>query len=389
MNFDQIPPDIRNLILRISLAVLAFGLIWLLRRLLAWLIVRPLRALAQRSDHQADDLLLDVAMLPAQFVVVAIGLAAAAQILTTDQATIEFIDRLARSLLILALFVGLFKAVDVFALSQRRLKQVTGLAVNEQLLPFVRTALKLIVICIALVVIIQEWGYDVSGIITGLGLGGLAFSLAAQDTISNLFGFGMIVSDQPFVVGEYIKTPDVEGIVERVGLRSTRIRQNDQALVTIPNNKLAASAILNWSRLSKRWIDLRLGVSYDANSNDLRMLIERIRSMLSEQPEVEQKSIQVLFYDFSDSALQLLIRCYIFKPDWYEFQLEKQEIYLRLMDIISEMGLSIALPSRSIYIEQMPHPSPRSGNGGTHSIPSAPSPTESPAPYGSSPGDDD
>src|SRR5947208_14792157 len=100
----------------------------------------------------------------------------------------------------------------------------------------------MIVLALALVIIIQVWGYDVTGLIAGLGLGGLALSLAAQDTLSNVFGFAAIVSDRPFVVGEYIKTKDVEGAVERVGLRSSRVRQIDQAIVAVPNNLLASSA---------------------------------------------------------------------------------------------------------------------------------------------------
>jgi MscS family membrane protein len=355
---SQLPLELQNILVRILLAILAFALVWMLLRLLAWVIVRPLRAIARNSTAQWDDLLLDTLRLPVRFLVVAFGLTITVRLLEVDPGTAFFIDRLIRTLIILAVFVGLFKAVDIFGLSNRRLREVSGLNIEDALLPFVRTALQLIVIASAMIVVIQEWGYDAAGIITGLGLGGLAFSLAAQDTISNLFGFGMIVSDRPFVVGEYIKSPDVEGIVEKVGLRSTRVRQQDQALVSVPNNKLAASAVLNWSRLSKRWVNFKLRITYDASSEELRTLVERIRSLLAQHPEVEQKSIQVVFLGFGDIALEILVRCYLFKPDWYEFQIEQQGIFLQVMDIVNEMGLTLALPSQTMYLERREHPEP-------------------------------
>jgi MscS family membrane protein len=214
-----------------------------------------------------------------------------------------------------------------------------------------RTGLQIIILAILLVIIIGEWGYDVSGLIAGLGLGGLAVSLAAQDTIANVFGFSAIVADRPFVVGEVIKTPDVEGTVEHVGLRSTRVRQPDQALVTLPNSKLVSSAILNWSRLSKRWLNLTLRIDYNANSQQIQSLIERLRTTLAEREHVETDSVVVFFTNFGDQALEVLVRCYIMLPDWTDFSREKEAINLEIMRIIEELDLSIALPNRTVFIE--------------------------------------
>ncbi len=119
------------------------------------------------------------------------------------------------------------------------------------------------------------------------------FSLAAQDTVSNLFGFTTIVGDQPFIVGEFIKTPDAEGIVEHVGVRSTRLRQLDQAYVTVPNNKLASSAILNWSRLSKRRLNTILSIRYSATSDQIRDLCQRIRDLLNARDSVQRLHCRV------------------------------------------------------------------------------------------------
>ncbi|MBZ0299682.1 MAG: mechanosensitive ion channel family protein, partial [Anaerolineae bacterium] len=253
----------------------------------------------------------------------------------------------------LAAFLTLYNAVDLIVASSLRVRHITGLALDEQLVPFLRVAFKIVIIALAVVVLLQEWEYDVSGLIAGLGLGGLAFSLAAQDTVSNLFAFTTIVSDRPFVVGEFIVTPQVEGIVEQVGVRNVRIRRLDQAFVTIPNSKLTDGPVTNWSRLQKRWVNFTLGVTYSTTSSDMRVLLHRIREMLLTVEKVDSNSIVVLFTDFGDSALNILVRCYIYEPDWVKFNEIKQDINLQIMDIVADLGLSIAFPSRSLYIENL------------------------------------
>jgi MscS family membrane protein len=178
----------------------------------------------------------------------AAALLAISTVLTLDAGAQVFVARLARTLIIVAIAIALYRALEIFGFSRARLYALTGINIEESLLPFVRVGLELLIIAFTVVIVVQEWGYDVSALVAGLGLGGLAVSLAAADTIANIFGFSMIVGDRPFIVGDYIKTNDVEGTVEKVGLRSTRIRQPDQALVTVPNKTLANAVILNWSR---------------------------------------------------------------------------------------------------------------------------------------------
>jgi MscS family membrane protein len=211
-----------------------------------------------------------------------------------------------------------------------------------------------VLVAFAAVIIIDEWGYDVNGLVAGLGIGGLAIALAAQDTLANLFGFTTIVGDSPFVEDEYIVTPDVEGVVESVGLRSTRIRQLDQAIVTIPNSKLSGSAITNWSRLYKRRINFVLGITYDATSHQMDELLKLLREMLTRREKVDPDSVVVYFINFGDSALEILVRCYVFESDWGRFTAEREAVNLAVMDIVESLGLSIAFPSQSIYVENIP-----------------------------------
>lgn len=349
-----LPPEVTNNILRLLLAILVLLLVWLMRRVLAWAIVAPVRRLTKGTRYEWVSLLLDTLTPTVRLLVIVAGIVIGAQILEVDFETVQFLRHLIRSLVVLAVFIGLYRFVDMIAPTSARLFRLTGLDIPERLLPFIRTAAKLALVVLGIVVIIQEWGYDVSGIIAGAGLAGLAFSLAAQDTVANLFGFTTIVGDQPFVVGEFIKTPDVEGVVEHVGVRSTRIRQLNQAYVTIPNSKLAQSVILNWSRLSKRWLDLTLPISYQATGDQITAIIERVRAMLLERELVQADSVLVNFVDFGENGLRLLIRCYINLADWGQYTAEKERIYLEIMKIIEHAGLSIAFSARTVYIENAP-----------------------------------
>lgn len=349
--WNQFAPDVRSTLVRVLLAALVLLLVWALRSALTRIILTPLRALARRANASWAELLLDTITPPARFLVIAIGLVLGAQILQVDPTTAFFVERVVRTLIIIAIFLAIYRVVDLLATTSNRLFRLTGMSIPDRLLPFARTATKLVLVALSLIIIVQEWGYDVSGLIAGLGLGGLALSLASKDTVENLFGFTTIVGDQPFVIGDFIKTPDVEGTVEHVGVRSTRIRQPNQAYVTVPNSKLGSSVILNWSRLSKRWYDLTLRIEYDASLRQINALLERVRAMLAARDLVEKESIIVHLVNFGDNGLEILIRCYIFLADWAAFTAEKEAINLEILKIVEELGLSIAIPNRSLYIE--------------------------------------
>lgn len=306
------------------------------------------------NEKAWDDVIAQIVTQPARYIAIAVGLIVANSIMDLGGDVHDFITRLARSLIIIAIFVALFVAVNALADSRRRLEYLTGVHIEDQLLPFLRTATKLIIMAIALVILIQEWGYNVSGLIAGLGLGGLAFSLAAQDTVANLFGFSTIVGDRPFDVGDFVVTDFVVGIIEKVGLRSTQVRRLDQALVVVPNATMASAVITNWSRLHRRWIELTFGVTYSTSPEKMEVLVQRVEEMLEQRDRTDSTTIQVMFESFGDSALNVLVRVYVNIADWYAWMKEKEQVQLEIMRIVEELGLSMAFPSRSIYLESMP-----------------------------------
>ena len=350
INFDQL----REPLGRVLIVFLVLLLIWLLRRLLVLILARPLQQLLERSGrNNLDDIIGSIVVPPARILLIAFSILIIAQLLNLDSIALQFSARITRTLVIIAFALIAYRVVTLVLLTRGRLFSITGVAIEEALLPFARTGLQIIIFAILLVIIIQEWGYDVSGLIAGLGIGGLAISLAAQDTLSNLFGFTAIVGDRPFAVGESIKTKDVEGTIEHVGLRSTRVRQMDQAVVTVPNSMLASSAILNWSRLNKRQINLTLGIAYGVTAQELETLLQRLRDLLTHWENVEEKSLIVHLVNFGERSLEILVRGYLNIADWTEFTQAKELIFLAIMWVVEEMGLQIAVASRTLYIENL------------------------------------
>lgn len=362
---QQLPAETRELVLQLLLLAIAIIVIWALRRTITWLIIRPLRVVTGRTKNELDDLLLDAVIGPTRFLVIAGGIALTVSLLDFGDTITLVAGHLVRTFFIVALFYAIYRVFVLVSINPNTLLRFTGLTIEERLLPFMRTLISTLVIALGLVFVLQEWGYEVSGLIASLGIVGLAGALAAQDTIANMFGFTAIVSDNPFKVGDFIKTDDVMGLVEHVGVRSTRVRQLYQALVTVPNSKLTNAAILNWSRLIKRQVNFTLGVTYSTNASRMRELLVRLREMLNAREQVEPGTVIVHFLEFGDSALEILIMCNVMLPAMNDFRAEREQINLAIMEIVEELGLSIAFPTRSLYIESMP---------GTAVVPQRPAP---------------
>jgi len=352
---SSIPPVVREAVVRVLVLCVALLFIYFTRRTLTFLLLTPLQRLTERSGRQINQTLLEAVFGSVRLILIAVALLLSAQILAVgDSFFYNLIQVSARTLIIIATLSLVYRLVDIFAPTGVQLAAFTGLSLDERLLPFLRVILKLFIIAVGLVIILQELGYDVSGLLAGIGIGGLAVSLAAKDTVSNLFGFASIVGDRPFNVGDYIKTQDAEGTVEHVGLRSTRLRQADQTQVIIPNNVLANSAIFNLSRMGRRRIDIALGMAYQTTAIQMRTFLIRLRALLNTWPTVQRDSVEVFFNKFGESSLDVFIRCYVNKTSALDLSTEQESIQLAVMELIEELGLSLAFPSQSLYLENLP-----------------------------------
>lgn len=251
----------------------------------------------------------------------------------------------------------------------------------------VNLALKIlyfIVILIALLMILSRLGFDISALVASLGIGGLAVALAAKDILANFFASVMLLFDNSFSQGDWIECGGVEGTVVEIGLRRTTIRTFDNAMLFVPNSKLANESIRNWNRRQiGRRIKMRVGVTYDSPKEKLEACVHEIRAMLLAHPGIAKaegeslgrhhslalkrdivsiddllglKSNLLVYVDsFAPSSIDILIYCFSRSTVWAEWLATKENIILQIMEIIERHGLKFAFPSQSLYIESIPN----------------------------------
>ena len=350
----ELPEFAQRVILDLIPFIAAALLILLLRWLLTRLLLRSLRIIVERTESQLDDSLLEACISPLRVAVVGFSLILVTALFSFSAEVVQIAQAVGRSLLIGAVFFAIIRILEVASLQPAALERLTGIAIPERLLPFLNTLLKFLILALGAIFILQELNFDVAALIASLGVVGIGISLASQNTVSNMFGFAAIVSDNPFKVGDFIRTSAVTGIVEVVGVRATRIRQLDQALVSVPNHLLTDAVVVNLSRMEKRRLDLTLSFTYSTSSDQMRALLEEIRALLQATDEVDANSILVHFVDMSASSLDVRVICQVLNADFRAFTAKKEQVYLEIMGIAERLGISFAFPSQSLYIESLP-----------------------------------
>jgi len=244
----------------------------------------------------------------------------------------------------------LFRLGDVSSSYFQRKVERSEPLMNAQIIPLIRKVLRSLVCVLGGIWIIQLMGFEVSSLLAGLGIGGLAVALALQDTLANFFGSFFILIDRPFQTGDWIKVGDVEGIVQDVGFRTTKIRTFLSSMISIPNKTMADSTIDNFSRMAKRRVIQTVGVTYSTTADQMECLVERIRRVLEADQEVDQEVIVVRFSDFGDSSLNLFLLYFTKGLTLAEHLETKERINLAILRLVDELNLEIAFPTRTIHI---------------------------------------
>jgi MscS family membrane protein len=225
-----------------------------------------------------------------------------------------------------------------------------GMASIHAILPLGRRMTKAVLIILASIALLQNLGVNVSGLVAGLGIGGLAFALAAQKTIENLFGGATIIADQPVRVGDFCRFGDKIGTVEDIGLRSTRIRTLDRTVVTVPNAEFSSLQLENFAKRDRIRLHFTIGVRYETSADQLRHLLVEVKRLLVAHPKILPDPARVRFVNFGAHSLDLEIFCYIGTADWNEFLAIREDIYLRIMDAVENSGTEFAFPSQTLYL---------------------------------------
>ena len=252
-----------------------------------------------------------------------------------------------------------YRAVDVFSAMLQKRAEKTESKLDDVLVPLVRKSLKVVVVVLGVIFVLQNLNVDVGSLLAGASLGGLAFTLAAKDTVANFFGAVNILTDQPFGVGDWVVIDGKhEGIVEEVGIRSTRIRTFYNSLLTIPNAAVANVAVDNYGARRYRRTYVKIGVRYDTTPEQMEAFCEGIRAILRANPHTRKDYYEVHFAGFGDFALEVMVYFFFEVPTWSDELRERHNIFLDIMRLAERLGVDFAFPTQTLHLEQVAQPTP-------------------------------
>lgn len=217
---------------------------------------------------------------------------------------------------------------------------------------FIAKFIKVAILIICILIIAEIWGIEVKGLVAGAGIGGAVLALAAKDTAANIVAGISIIFDRSFSIGDWIQCNNIEGEVEDISLRSTKVRTVDKVLITVPNSMLANTSILNFTRRDMRRVTFNIGLTYGTEQEKMKNVISEIKNMLNESEDVLNDGILVNFDKYNDSSLDISIAYYTNKVKLDEYLKVKNNINFKIMDIIELQDTSIAFPSTTVYINK-------------------------------------
>jgi MscS family membrane protein len=248
-----------------------------------------------------------------------------------------------------------YRLVDVLGLYMERLAEKTENTLDDQLVPLVRKSLKFFVILVGFLVILREGlQIDIWPILTGISIGGLALALAAQDTLKNFFGSLMIFIDKPFQIGQFITSGEIEGTVEEVGFRSTRVRTIRNSVMYVPNAKLADSVIDNLGLRQFRRFSTTINITYDTPPEVIELFVEGLREIALGHPKVKKETYYIHFNALGSTSLDIIFTIFFEVPGLAEEHIVKEEILLDMVRLANTLKVRFAFPTQTLFVEEVP-----------------------------------
>jgi len=250
--------------------------------------------------------------------------------------------------------VFFYRLVDIVSLYFGRLADKTESTLDDQLVPLVRKVLKTFVVIIGGLFILDNLEFDITGLIAGISIGGLAFALAAQDTIKNFFGSLMIFIDRPFQVGDWITSGDVDGTVEEVGFRSTRIRTFRDSLMYIPNGVITNQMIDNHGLRVYRRFMTNIALTYDTPPDRIEVFVSGLKEVVKKHPKTRKDYFEIHMNTMADSSLNVLFYIFFKAATWSEELRARHEVILDIIRLAENVGVHFAFPTQTLHVETFP-----------------------------------
>jgi len=285
-------------------------------KIAAFLIARYGKKLTEKTKTKFDDMVIEAALVPIQFLFFIAGLFIGFNFLSVDAGFSQSFANIIGTLVLVDIAWFMVRIVDglikhfVVPLTEK-----TESKLDDQLVPILSKVSKITIVILAIIIILDNFGYDILAILAGLGIAGLAVAFAAQQTIAEIFGGLNIFVSKPFLIGDTIEAAGITGTVEQVGLRHTQVRDFDGRINVIPNSKVSNDVIKNWTTEPARRIKMNLGLVYGTPSKKIEQAIQIVESIIKQNPNTD-KTIRVGFNEFKDSSLNIRVVYYIKSKDF-------------------------------------------------------------------------
>ncbi|MSU72954.1 MAG: mechanosensitive ion channel family protein [Opitutus sp.] len=333
-----------------AISAILLAAAFLLRRIVTGIIFGQLQKLAAKTETTLDDKLFPAMEGPVATFVMVTGIFASLKVLKLSENTDRYIGYGSTVAFSLVIFWGLLRAFNAVLAHAEEIARERQMGVAA-FMPWIKKTLVTVFVVLGVLITAQSLGFEVRAFLAGLGIGGLAFALAAQDTIANLFGSIVVAIDQPFKIGETVKIGVNTGTVEDIGLRSTKIRLVDRSLVIIPNKTVSSEAIVNLSRFTQRRTEQVIALTYDTKPDQLEALVEEFRQIILCEEAVEPTSVLVFFRDLNPSSLDIWLVYLCKSPDFQGYMKVRQRINLALMRAVTSRGLAFAFPTQTVQLD--------------------------------------
>ncbi|GIR47335.1 MAG: mechanosensitive ion channel protein [Alphaproteobacteria bacterium] len=337
----------------IIVSLVIFLLFYLLRRLIARFILNRLSRIVSRTSNQIDDAVIEVLDGPLKFLPVVLGFFIASSYLDVSENNQDFLDLLNRSLITIFIFWLLHQLIIPFSFVIKNFES----KISKPLVDWTLKGLKILVIVLGAVAILELWGIRVGPVIAGLGLFGVAVALGAQDLFKNLISGIMILMEKRFTVGDVILVSgEVEGVVEQIGFRSTLVRRFDSTPVMVPNYKFAEQSVTNYTRRHHRRIRWLIGLEYRTTIDQLKKIRDEINTLIEKDDNFaknQNASFYVRIDSFSDSSIDMLVQTFTVTNEWAEFLKIKENLAVKIIEIVENNEAGFAFPSQSLYVEKL------------------------------------
>jgi len=336
--------------------VFAVVLVVLIAAYIARRIMLKLVAKAKTTHNPWDDALVNAVRRPLRYTILILGISYAAEITgtQTDASIFQYINTIRYVLITAMIAWALVAFISHFENATIQQKLLTGQSVDRTSIHAIGKLVRTAVFITTGLVILQTLGFSVSGVLAFGGIGGIAIGFAAKDLLSNFFGGLMIYLDRPFTVGDWIRSPDkqIEGTVESIGWRLTTIRTFDKRPLYVPNSIFATIAVENPSRMSHRRIYETIGLRYD-DIKQMDSIVEGVKAMLKSHEEIDQNQTMIVnFNAFNESSVDFFVYTFTKTTNWVHYHEVKQDVLLKISNIIEENNAEIAFPTTTMFLQQ-------------------------------------